>query len=361
MVDERVQVAMRNWGPRFVARGVDHGDVSRLAASIESWDDWLPRWRGLALEWEALAREWESAGRLLSAGEAWQRAALGFHFARFLSVDDEPAYLAVSERAVAAHRAALRLLDPAAERIETTLGPARLPAVLRRPPGAGPAPLVVLVPGLDSTKEEFLGWSDVFLRRGLATLAMDGPGQGEGGYGGGRMRPDYEAAVGAFLDALQGSGGLDLDRVGLAGVSLGGYYAPRAAAFEPRVRAVISIGGPYDVAECWAGFPPMTRAKARYHLGGASEADAAERLRDFTLRDAARRLVRPLLVVAGRQDRLVPYRQAERLAAEAPGAELLLLETGNHCCTNLFWRHTPLAADWMAERLGRAMEGWSGR
>ncbi|HSR25666.1 MAG TPA: alpha/beta fold hydrolase, partial [Candidatus Eisenbacteria bacterium] len=221
----------------------------------------------------------------------------------------------------------------------------------RCPRGVAQAPLVVLVPGLDSTKEELLGWSDVILQRGLATLAIDGPGQGEGGRGEGRMRPDYEAAVGAFLDALAGRAGLDLGRVGLAGVSLGGYYAPRAAAFDPRVRAVLAIGGPYDIGECWTHFPPMTRAKARYHLGRVSEAEAAGRLREFTLRGVAPRLRCPLLVVAGKQDRLVPYRQAERLAAEAPGAELLLYETGNHCCTNLFWRHTPLAADWLAERL----------
>jgi dienelactone hydrolase len=350
VADERVQVALRNWGPRFVARGVDHGDVQRLAASIESWDDWLPRWREVALEWEALASEWEAAGRLVSAGGAWQRAALCFHFARFLSVDDEPAYLAASGRAVAAHAAALRLLDPGAERVEVGLGPAAMAGILRRPAGAR-APLVFLVPGLDSAKEELLGWSDVFLRRGLATLAIDGPGQGEGGYGEGRMRPDYEAAVGAFLDALAGRPGLDLDRVGLAGVSLGGHYAPRAAAFEPRVRAVVAIGGPYDIGECWAGFPPMTRAKARYHLGRVSEAEAAERLRAFTLRGVASRISCPLLIVSGGQDRLVPCGQAKRLAAEAPRAELLLYETGNHCCTNLFWRHTPLTADWLAERL----------
>jgi len=354
MADERVRTAMRNWGPRFVVRGVDYGDVLRLTDAIEAWEDWLPRWQELAMEWEALAGEWESVGRTASAGSAWQRAALGFHFARFLSVEDEQAYLAASERAVAAHRHVLRLLDFRAERIETALGPARMAGVLRRPAGVKRPPLVILVPGLDSAKEEFWDWSDVFLERGLATLAMDGPGQGEGGYGEGRMRPDYEAAVTAFLDALQRRDDLDLDRVGLAGVSLGGYYAPRAAAFEPRVRAVVAIGGPYDVAECWHRFPPMTRAKVRYHLGRLSESEAVERLQAFNLREAARVLQRPLLIVFGKQDPLIPYQQAERLAAEAPHAQLLMFETGNHCCTNLFWRHTTLEADWMAERLRRA-------
>lgn len=344
---------MQNWGPRFVVRGVDYGDVLRLRNAIEAWEDWLPRWQELAVEWEALAAEWESAGRAVSAGSAWQRAALGFHFARFLSVEDEQAYRAASERAVAAHWHALRLLDPGAERIETALGPARMAGVLRRPTGVPQAPLVILVPGLDSAKEEFLGWTEVFLARGLATLAIDGPGQGEGGYGEGRMRPDYEAAITAFLDALQGRHDLDLDRVGLAGVSLGGYYAARAAAFASRVRAVVVIGGPYDVAECWHRFPPITRAKVRYHLGCTTESEALERLRAFNLREATPKLERPLLIVFGKRDQLIPYRQAERLAAEARHAQLLMFETGNHCCTNLYWRHTPLEADWLVEHLSR--------
>ena len=343
---------MRNWCPRFVVRGVDYGDVLRLTEAIEAWEDWLPRWQELGMEWEVRAGEWESSGRAASAGSAWQRAALGFHFARFLSVEDEQAYLAASERAVAAHQHALRLLDPSAERIETALGPARMAGVLRRPAGVQQPPLVILVPGLDSAKEEFLAWTEVFLARGLATLAIDGPGQGEGGYGEGRMRPDYEAAISAFLDALQRRRDLDLDRVGLAGVSLGGYYAPRAAAFEPRVRAVVAIGGPYDVAECWHRFPPMTRSKVVYHLGCFTESEAVERLRPFNLREAAPALERPLLIVFGKQDQLIPYGQAERLAAEAPDAQLLMFETGNHCCTNRFWRHTLLEADWLAERLG---------
>ena len=352
MADERVQLAMRNWAPRFVVRGVDYGDVLRLTDAIEAWEDWLPRWKELAMEWEALAVEWGSAGRTASAGSAWQRAALGFHFARFLSVEDEQAYLEASERAVAAHRKASRLLDPTAERIEATLGPARMAGVLRRPARVGRPPLVMLLPGLDSTKEEFWEWSGVFLARGLATLAIDGPGQGEGGYGEGRMRPDYEAAVTAFLDALQGRDDLDLDQVGLAGVSLGGYYAPRAAAYEHRVRAVVAIGGSYDVAECWHRLPPMSRAKVRYHLGRLTESEAVERLRAFNLREAAPALEQPLLIVFGRRDPLIPYQQAERLAAEAPHAQLVMFETGNHCCTNLFWRHTALEADWLAERVG---------
>src|SRR5512145_1304181 len=131
-------------------------------------------------------------------------------------------------------------------------------ANLRRPTGHNRPPLVLLLPGLDSTKEEFFNWENVFLQRGMATFSLDGPGQGEGGYAG-HIRPDYEHAVAAALNALAGRQELDLERVGAVGVSLGGYYAPRAAAFEPRLRAAAAIGGPYDFGECWPNLPAITR------------------------------------------------------------------------------------------------------
>lgn len=221
---------------------MDYGDLVRLSTSIEEWADWLPRWREVAEEHAALAATWEAEGARLSAGQAWNRAALCYHFARFLSVEDEAAYLACSSQAVSALGRAHRLLDPAAERLEVALDAARMAAVLRRPPGQNRPPLVLLIPGLDSTKEEFLLWEEVFLGRGMATLSLDGPGQGEGGLHGGRMRADYETAVAAVLESLEARDDLDLARVGAAGVSLGGYYVSRALAFEPRLRAAVAIG-----------------------------------------------------------------------------------------------------------------------
>jgi 2,6-dihydroxypseudooxynicotine hydrolase len=351
MADERVATAFRNWGPRFVIRGVDYGDVVRLSRSILEWDDWLPAWTEVADEHAALAREWEAAGSARSAGQAWNRAALGYHFGRFLSVRDPAAYHACSERAVAALREAHRLLDPTAERIEVGLDGARMVATLRRPASPRRPPLVLLIPGLDSTKEEFLLWEDVYLERDMATLSLDGPGQGEGGHGEGWMRPDYEAAVAAVLDHLTDRDDLDLTRIGAVGISLGGYYAPRAASGEPRLRAVVAVAGPYDLTEFWDHAPAMTRDKVLFHLGAREPDEARGQLAGFTLAGRAAKIAQPLLVVFGRQDRLVPSSHAERLAAEAPNARLVMYEHGNHGCTNLHWRHTPLEADWLAAQL----------
>ena len=113
-------------------------------------------------------------------------------------------------------------------------------ANLRRPADVVNPPLVVLLPGLDSTKEEFFNWENVFLKRGMATVSLDGPGQGETGYHS-HIRHDYEVAVSLLLDTLMPRADINMNRVG---VSMGGYYAPRVAAFEPRIKAVSPIGGP---------------------------------------------------------------------------------------------------------------------
>ena len=112
-----------------------------------------------------------------------------------------------------------------------------------------------------------------FLARGMATLAFDGPGQGEGEYEF-AIRGDYEAPVDASSTGSRRRADLDAARIGLWGVSLGGYYAPRAAAFERRVKACIALSGPYDFAAAWERLPELTRetfrvrAKRRDGRGG---------------------------------------------------------------------------------------------
>jgi pimeloyl-ACP methyl ester carboxylesterase len=350
--DARIEAAVANWGPRFTAQGVDPNDFARVTGPLQRWDQWLDAWVANGDLHAGLAREAERRGHVLTAGRAWVRAALAYHFAKFVWLVDLARHRAAADRAVAALRRAHGLLDPTAERLEVPFGGTVMVGTLRRPPALGRVPLVLLLPGLDSTKEEFFNWEQVFLERGMATLSLDGPGQGETGYAT-SIRADYEVAVTAALDALAGRAHrhVDLDRVGAVGVSLGGYYAPRAAAFEPRIRAAVAIGGPYDFGDCWDGLPQLTREAFVHHSGAAGEAEGRRLAGLLDLAPVLPRLEQPLLVIFGRLDRLVPWRQAERVAAEAPNGELVMLDDGNHVCNNMPYRYQPLAADWMRERL----------
>ncbi len=351
MPDERILTAIGNWGPRLTSQGVDPNDFARVTAPLERWDEWLPAWVANGDAHAELAREAESRGRTLTAGEAWVRAALSYHFAKFVWMVDLGLYRAAADKAVSALVEAHRLLDPKARRVEIPFAGARLIGNLRVPRNTvlreSEAPLAVLLPGLDSTKEEFFWWEDVFLRRGMATFSLDGPGQGESGYGT-HIRPDYEVAVSAALDTLGWDG-----PVGLVGVSLGGYYAPRAAAFEPRVQAAVSISGPFCFGEVWDERPSLTKETFQHHSGAADQAEARARAFELSLEGVAERIRQPLLVITGAGDRLVRWEESKKIADAAPNASWVLFEEGNHVCNNIPYKYRPLAADWLKERLAR--------
>ena len=139
--------------------------------------------------------------------------------------------------------------------------------------------------------------------------------------------------------------------MGVFGVSLGGYYAARAAAYEPRVRAAVDLAGPYRFDLDWDELAPQTRTTFQARSGAASPAQARERAAALTLEDAAARITCPLLVVHGGRDRLIPAYHAERLAREAPGAELMLYPDGSHGVTNHAFESRAEMADWLAARL----------
>jgi pimeloyl-ACP methyl ester carboxylesterase len=98
----------------------------------------------------------------------------------------------------------------------------------------------------------------------------------------------------------------------------------------------------------------LTRAAFQRRSGAASPDEARERAAALTLAGAGQRITGPLLIAFGRQDRLISYRHAERLAAEAPGAELAMFEDGNHGLTNHVFESRTLMADWLALKLAPA-------
>jgi dipeptidyl aminopeptidase/acylaminoacyl peptidase len=361
--DARVQAAIGHWAPRFVANGVPLSDFEDVTGGIDRWDDWCAAWSRRAAVHEELARGALSDGNALSAGEHYTRAAVCYHFAKFVFVHDYREMRAAHMKAVDCRRAALPHLDPPGERVAIPHSGTHLYGILRKPRAVARPPVVLMCMGLDSAKEEMDSYESIFLARGMATLAFDGPGQGEAEYEL-KIRGDYEAPVKDVIDWIETRPDLDSARIGLWGVSLGGYYAPRAAAFEKRVKACVSLSGPYDWESLWPQLNELTREAFRVRAKCETPEAARAHGASLTLKGIAPNITCPLFVVAGKLDRIVPWQEGERLAREASGpVEFLLIEDGNHVANNRAYRYRTQSADWMARQLGLASssEGGSAR
>jgi pimeloyl-ACP methyl ester carboxylesterase len=345
----RLRSVVEHWAPRMQAAGIPFSEALRLAETAGEWPRWCAVW---SAEGERHQEQGEAAlaeGRGITAGEAFLRAALCFHFAQFMFFDDLEQKQRASLAKVAAYARAAPLLLPTARAVAVPLGRGSLRGYLRRP-GAEPAPLAVLVPGSDSTKEEFASLEEHFLRRGLATFSFDGPGQGEG-RSHGTLQPEWSGVLRAVLDALQGAPGLT-GRVGVLGMAFGGHLVLQGAAAAPELGALVCMNGFFDMGAFWERMPEVYRANMGFALGGDGMEATRSRAARFTLADAAPPGC-PTLVVHGAKDRIFPPAEARRITEFAGSAATLVeLDEGNHVCNNIAHVYRPLVADWMAQRLG---------
>ena len=314
-----------DWAPRFVANGIDLNDYNKLAQSIERWSDWCGAWCEVGAVHEELGRQALDLGRTRSAGQHLAQAAVYYHFAKFMFVQDMAQLRAAHARAVRCLDDALPHLDPPGERVEIPFEGSKMVGV--RPT------------------------EQLFLDGGLATFTLDGPGQGEAEYDL-PIRPDWEIPGAAVIDVLEARPEIDGERIGVWGVSLGGYYAPRVASGDKRVRACVALSGPFTFGEEWDVVPTLTREAFQARSRSSSDEETRNRALELSLEGGASEITCPLQIMTGRLDRIVPARHAERLAREAGGpVELWIFDDGGHVCTNICYRHRNRSADWMAEQL----------
>ncbi|WP_329520091.1 alpha/beta hydrolase family protein [Spirillospora sp. NBC_01491] len=316
---------------RAAGAGLDPYGYDRVTSGLASLHDWPDAFRQMGRE--HLARAGNAAsGR--SAGEHYRDAARWFHFAVLLPHPDRDAACEAAQESDRAMARALEILDPGARRVE---GPG-FAGWLRRPAADGPedgdVPTVVVVPGLDSSKEEFHGVVEALLSRGAAVFAMDGPGQGVLAV---TSAPEaaYHRVLGRVIDAL------GVPEVAVIGLSLGGFYAAESAAYEPRVRTTATVSGPYRLD--WDGLAPFVTETLAQRSGGVEP--AREFVRAIDLTGAAGRITGPLLVVDGGQDVIPGAVNGAPLARTAPQGEYLLVPHGDHLLGNARTDWLPATAD----------------
>ena len=276
--DARVDQIFSHNLPRYVAIGVDANDAQRLLARIERWEDWCRLWSEEAARHEALAKEAAGKNRVVSAAEAYVRAAIYYHCGKHLLAGHAGEGRAAHESVVRCYAAAAPHLDPSPQRLTFRYEGVEIPGWLHKPRRSTRPPVAILLPGLDACKEELHAWAAAFVARGVAALAIDGPGQGETSL----QLPithEWGRVIGTVIDVLERRDDVDAGRVGVVGQSLGALYAPLAAAGEPRIKACIANCGPYDVSRRWRS---RRRSNRRYSAPAVTPAPRRKRSGSLT-------------------------------------------------------------------------------
>lgn len=271
--------------------GADFGEVVATATQITpgDYDSWHDAWLATAERVAADAARSEAAGHLVSARDAHLRAATYYRSAEFFLHGNptDPRIAYAYHQNVAHFRAAARLFQPAIEPVEIPYEGTVLQGYFYRVDDSGtPRPTLLAHNGFDGAAEEmhFCG-AAAGVERGYNVLVFDGPGQPSAIHDKGLpFRVDWENVVGPVLDYLATRPEADLDRVALLGLSLGGMLAPRAAAFESRLAAVIAVDGVYDAAADVLGQFPVELDEAR-RLVRAEDAPEVDALLDAAIKE----------------------------------------------------------------------------
>lgn len=360
-------IEMIPWGA--AAMGEIDRVGQRLLGREGDNEAWCEEWSRMAEAMERRAQEAAAENHALTAGTWYLHAATYYGYGE--------RYLPPGERKLTVYRAHLRCFRegmarryPNAERVQVPYEGTTLPAWFMRGRGsAEKAPTVVFFNGLDGSKEVGILYGGIELAaRGINTLAIDGPGQGETL----RLqnitsRYDWEVPARAAYEYVARRDDVDPKRVAIMGISMGGYLAPRAAAMEPRFAACVAWGGHFDYHEAWTRRRREmesggTRVSApHFHLLwvlGVPDMDAAmEKLKKYTLAGVAEKISCPFLVVHGEHDTIVPVDYARRLY-EAAGSrnkklKIFTAEEGGaeHCQGDNRVLGANYVADWLADNL----------
>ncbi len=342
---------------RMISDGIHYADIraAEEVATAGGEIEWFDFWMGRADYYEDLAQRAIDAGNTVSGGEWMWSACLAAHYGQFMWFHDP-------ERREAGQRRKVELFDraaphfvPSGERVEIPIDDVKIPGYLRLPQNAGddPVPCCVLIGGLESTKEESHLFENLCLARGMAIFAFDGPGQGEMFFEV-KLAPDFERYSSAVVDYLVERPEIGASRIGVLGRSLGGHYAPKAAAGDERFAACVAWGACFDLSD-YPQMPEHTQDGFRYATG-IDDADEAVKhlLSSLDLAPVADRIRCPTLLTHGVHDTIFSMAQVDKYREGLTNAELTVQieENGEHCCHNMGQVIRPQMADWMANQLG---------
>jgi dienelactone hydrolase len=361
-----------------IGMGGEVGEIEEICAPLRPLaaaggrppeEAWLQSWRRMAERLARLASADESAGHTISAARKWQRTATYYLIAE-RHVDHKSARkLDTYHRALEAFERHATLSDVPVEFVDVPYQQTALPALFVPAISDDPQPpCMIHFDGLDVTKEIiYLLHGYDLRRRGVSLLIVDQPGVG----GALRLRDlrtshDTEVPAGACIDYLEHRSDVDPHRIGLMALSMGGYYAPRAASFEKRLACCVAWGAIWDLEACLVNCirESTESVSFEYQLGwvfGIEDRDALwNEIRKFTLDGIADQIKCPLLIVHGENDRQAPVWTAHRTYEAAVNSrrrelKIFTLDEGGaeHCHCDNITIGVDYMHDWIADVLVR--------
>jgi dienelactone hydrolase len=328
-------------------------------------------WARMADKLCSLAEEDEARGRLLSAGEKYKRASSYLLTCERLQAHDAPGRMELYRRELDLFARGVAHAKDNCERVEIPYGGGHLSALYVRAEGVqGRAPVLVQLNGLDSTKEMkyLVGMPAWLARRGVSSLVVDQPGTGEAlRLHGLTARFDAEHWASKVVDWLETRDDVDPKRIGCEGVSLGGYYCPRAVAFEPRFACGVAFGANHDWRDVQkkrldkeGDFPvPHYWAHVCWVWGAKDVEEFMKIAENVHLDGVVERIKVPFLVTHGEKDSQIPLKWAHRTFEQlvnSPKRELKIFtdrEGGvQHASFDNSINAGHYIVDWVAETLG---------
>lgn len=334
---------------RPLLMGSNFLDVREAFESIHSWEDWIDGWSRVGEKREIYARLALEDSRQITARDNYIFASAAYQMAQFPLYDDVDRRRMIYAKCAECYRYAASLLAPPCTEVVIRYRNHRLPGYLRLPRGRKPVPVIILVCGADSSKEEMHFFSEALVERGIGTLAFDGPGIGES-WGKLPMVTEYEKVGRSLLNFLEKRTDVDSSRIALLGMSYGGNLAMRIAAHDHRPAAVISISGPYDPSSYAEYILPVLREQVKFLLRDGSRRTFQRWAKSFSIRGMVEKIESPLLVIGGGEDVIIPGDDAKKIIEEATCRKrLILFEEGNHLCAEYAYDLIPRIEQWLIE------------
>lgn len=358
--ERRIDLYLRLRGGKAVPRSIQariramripDEQIHDALAQVRGLGDWMGVWNQIAQQFLGDARRQDVANRWQEAAVSRRNAAMCYHVAHFVTDTDPRTVRALKAAGVAAFAQAIPQLMPETRRVLVAWRASQLPGYLAKPAvSSGGAPLIVLLNGMTTTKEEMILWSDRFLANGVAVLALDWPGTGEAATSE-PLSPDCDDITDGLISFVADEPGLDPARIVLCGFSLGGSLAIRATALDRRIAGAVAVTPPYE-PRSWIGYVNSVIRQQLVALAVDDEyAEAA--LDGFSLADVMPRFHAPLLIFGAARDLTVPPEESLNLAAAAGDlATLVWYPDGSHGLYDYLDDWTDVAARWTLEVTG---------